>query len=267
MKNATKIYLLCVLLLLTTTACENKRTDLPEKTIGTEEIAITTPIMESTSVPSIEVTATQDMESTSDIEESDELSFEQYGEVKEVEKTFYSHKDKEQEVYHYTIEQFFFDKKYAYAETVNRTLSDIYADFAKSEDAFGKERRNNTAEDYESGMGVEEGKLLFSKLTYADNKYCSICFNNVAYMGGAHPYTYQVSYTIDSQTGEILEAEDILGKSKEDIMAENPQLQSWEDASDEQIYGYGSYYLTKDKLVFYRGLLDSEYEEVCVKYK
>lgn len=36
MKNATKIYLLCVLLLLTTTACENKKTDLPEKTIGTE---------------------------------------------------------------------------------------------------------------------------------------------------------------------------------------------------------------------------------------
>lgn len=108
MKKATRVYLLCVLLLLTTTACENKRTDLPEKTIGTEEIAITTPIMESTSVPSIEVTATQDMESTSDIEESDELSFEQYGEVKEVEKTFYSHKDKEQEVYHYTIEQFFF---------------------------------------------------------------------------------------------------------------------------------------------------------------
>lgn len=266
MKKATKIYLLCVLLLLTTTACENKRTDLPEKTIGTEEIAKTTPIMESTSVPSIEVTATQDMESTSDIAESDELSFEQYGAVKEVEKTFYSHKDKEQEVYHYTIEQFFFDKKYAYAETVNRTLSDIYEDFAKSEDAFGKERRNNTAEDYESGMGVEEGKLLFSKLTYADEKYCSICFNNVAYMGGAHPYTYQVSYTIDSQTGEILDAEDILGKSKEDIMAENPQLQSWENSSDE-IYGYGSYYLTKDNLVFYRGFLDLEYEEVCVKYK
>ena len=86
-------------------------------------------------------------------------------------------------------------------------------------------------------------------------------------MGGAHPYTYQVSYTIDSQTGEILDAEDILGKSKEDIMAENPKLQSWEEASDEKIYGYGSYYLTKDKLVFYRGLLDSEYEEVCVKYK
>ena len=49
-------------------------------------------------------------------------------------------------------------------------------------------------------------------------------------------------------------------------MAENPELQSWEDSSDE-IYGYGSYYLTKDNLVFYRGFLNTEYEEVCVKYE
>lgn len=281
MKKTTRIYLLCVLLLLTTTACENKKAELSENTVATKETATSAsiettsapsiestpaPNIEATSVPTMESTATQDMESTPDTEETHELNFEQYGSVKEVEKTFYSHKDKEQEVYHYIIEQFFFDKKYAYAETVNSTLSGIYEDYVVSEDEFGEERRNNTAEDYKSGMGVEEGKLLFSKLTYADEKYISICFCDVSYMGGAHPYTYQVSYTIDAQTGEILDAEDILGKSKEDIIAENPELQSWEDSSEE-IYGYGSYYLTKDNLVFYRGFLNTEYEEVCVKYE
>ena len=258
MKKTTRVYLLVVLLLFTTTACANKTTELSENTIATEETA--------TPAPEIEATAPQGVESTQDTEESHELNFEQYGAVKEIEKTFYSHEDKEQEVYHYIIEQFFFNQKYAYAETVNRTLSGIYEDYVASEDEFGEETRNNTKEDYQSGMGVEEGKFLFSRLTYADEQYISICFQHVAYMGGAHPYTYQVSYTIDAQTGKILDAEDVLGKSKEDILAENPQLQSWQDSSDE-IYGYGSYYLTKDNLVFYRGLLETEYEEVCVKYK
>lgn len=274
--------LLCVLLLFGVTACGGKKTELSENNrkgnnelkneITDKELVTATNDAEDTVITTEAAAVTETVESTPFEEKKDTqeetgyLNSEEYGAISETQKKFYSHIDKEQEVYHYTIEQFFFHKEYKYSVIVNQALTKIYEDYAEAEEECGEERRNNTAEEYKAGMGVEYGSLLFSKLTYVGEKYISICFNNVAYLGGAHPYTYQVSYTIDVLTGKVMDAEDILGKSKKEILAQNPELQSWPDGSEE-IYGYGSYYLTKDNLVFYRGLLNTGFEEVYIEYK
>lgn len=187
------------------------------------------------------------------------LSLEEYGIVTETEEKFYSSIDEEQEVYSYSIEEFYFYDTFEYAGKVNKTLSEIYEKYANYNKVMGEKRKHYTAKDYVEGMGVEYEKLISPVLSYVDDRYVSICFNKVEYYGGARPYAYRVSYTIDIATGEEVSVEKVSGKTMEELMSENVEL-------DESYTGMTSgYYLNQNYLVFYRGQLGNWYEEIWIE--
>lgn len=56
------------------------------------------------------------------------------------------------------------------------------------------------------------------KLTLVGEDYISIKYNDISYMGGAHPYSYFDGITIDCETGKEITAAELLGKGSDEIL-------------------------------------------------
>lgn len=85
-------------------------------------------------------------------------------------------------------------------------------------------------------------------LTYVGDDYISILFNDVDYWpGSAHPMSYFSPVTIDVNTGEIVDVEDILGCTWSELSQELHEDEYWLN-SDE----YGFYLAGEEVHFIYR---------------
>lgn len=85
-------------------------------------------------------------------------------------------------------------------------------------------------------------------ITYVGEDYVSILYNDVSYMGGAHPYSRFDGITIDCKTGEEVLASQFLEKSDGEILTEISDRMgldvtgTWDDID---------FYLTDSTIVFF----------------
>ena len=86
------------------------------------------------------------------------------------------------------------------------------------------------------------------KLTLVGEDYISIKYNDISYMGGAHPYSYFDGITIDCETGKEITAAELLGKDSDEILQQVSDemgldtVASWDEVD---------FYLTDSTIVFF----------------
>lgn len=170
----------------------------------------------------------------------DAYKLEEYGTVEETQQEYLAD-GTENVSYYYKMEKFFFSDVLSNADLVNHTLQQIYEEYEAS---YIKD-----AEVYESGEEEPPYAYLhILSLEYVGEDYVSILYNDVYYMGGAHPYSCFDGITIDCKTGELVSASQLLGKSDEEILTEVgnemgfDSVGTWEDVD---------FYLTNSEIVFF----------------
>lgn len=180
-------------------------------------------------------------------------NLEAYGTVEEKQQEYLAD-GTENVSYYYKMEKFFFSDVLVNADLVNRTLQQIYEEYEASyiEEAeayeFSAEVYESGAEAYESGAEAPYAYLHLLSLEYVGEDYVSMLYNDVSYMGGAHPYSRLDGITIDCKTGEQVLVSQLLGKSEEEILAEVSNAMgfdsvgTWEDID---------FYLTDSAIVFF----------------
>lgn len=114
------------------------------------------------------------------------------------------------------MEKFFFNDEFPNAVLINQTLQEIYN---KYEDSYIEE-----AEIYKYSsdelLDVPYTYWHILSIEYVGEDYISILYNDVCYMGGAHPYSQFDGITINCKTGEEVCVSQLLGKSDEEILKE-----------------------------------------------
>lgn len=169
-------------------------------------------------------------------------SIEEYGVVEERQQEFFNDEDGIV-VYYYKMENFFLHDNFPNADIINNTLQQIYDEKEKG--------YIETAEIYstdDESFDTPYSYWHVMDLEYIGDDYISILYNDVYYMGGAHPYSYQDGITIDCKTGEQISASQLMEKSDEEILAEVSDLMgldvmgTWEDID---------FYLTDSTIVFF----------------
>ncbi|NLL79652.1 MAG: DUF4163 domain-containing protein [Clostridiales bacterium] len=170
---------------------------------------------------------------------------EEYGTVEERQQEFFE-KETGEISYYYRLEQFFVKDAFTNAAAINRTLQQVYdqyeADYIEAADSFGLDEFDEPV----PNTPYSDWHLL--NLTYAGEDYISILYNDVYYMGGAHPYSRFDGITIDCKTGEQVSASELLGKSDEDILAKISHtmgfdvIGTWDDLD---------FYMTDSAIVFF----------------
>lgn len=146
---------------------------------------------------------------------------EDYGWIVEIREEF-TNENTEEITFYYEMENFYVNEAFENGDKINDTLQKIYDE---NEQGYKKYR-----------------------LTFVGEQYISIVYNDIAYMGGAHPYSYFDGITIDCKTGEEVSASELLGKSDEDILKQVSEemgmdMVAYWDAID--------FYLTDSKIVFF----------------
>ena len=120
--------------------------------------------------------------------------------------------------YHYEVYQYIFsDAKY---QKVNETLQSIYAEKKlEYQKRYGLESGLNDLEPVPEGQkNYEERTWYLVNLTYVGEDYVSLLFNEVTnWPGAAHPMSCFSPVTIDIGTGEVVETEEILGYTREEL--------------------------------------------------
>lgn len=168
-------------------------------------------------------------------------SIEEYGVVEESQQGFFN--DDGVEVYYYKMENFLFYDNFPNADLINDTLQQIYdqkeKDYIDTAELYSSEDESfDTPYSYWHVMNIE----------YVGEDYISILYNDIYYMGGAHPYSSLEGITIDCKTGEQVSASRLMEKSDEEILAEVSDLMgldvmgTWEDID---------FYLTDSTTVFF----------------
>ena len=114
------------------------------------------------------------------------------------------------------------------AEAINDTLRQIYdgyeAAYAEqgklhSEDWEGDAAAESGADTLGQSLGnCEYAKWHLLQVVYAGKDYISLQYNDISYMGGAHPYSYFDGITIDCRTGREIAAADILDMKEDEIL-------------------------------------------------
>ena len=127
-----------------------------------------------------------------------------------------------------TLDRFYDDYLYQYQQTEN-----WYMEQGKQEMPEGR---------------VPYSELIFLGVQYVDNDYVSLLFNDVSYMGGAHPYSMFDAITIDRHTGEEVNASEVLKESDEEILEKVNDLMGLEADAD---WAELDFYLQKDKIIFF----------------
>lgn len=144
--------------------------------------------------------------------------------------------------FYYDMDCFYFNE--TYPAILNETLQ-TYFDLKK-------ESYHHDSETYAVGSSEESNmipydSLILDHVTYAGNDYVSLLFNDVSYMGGAHPYSAFEGITIDCSTGEIVPVNRFLDDSDEDI-GEQIRAVSGIDVYDPREWDY---YITDRSVVFF----------------
>ena len=133
----------------------------------------------------------------------------EYGSIKQEHEEF-QNQDGSMSFY-YDMECFYFDD--SYPKILNETLRTYY-------DAMIESYRRDS-QTYAGGLPEESStpydSLIFQYLTYVGDDYVSLVYNDVTYMGGAHPYSALDSITIDCNTGEIVSVNRFIDDSEEEI--------------------------------------------------
>lgn len=150
--------------------------------------------------------------------------------------------------YHFEIYQYIFsDLKY---QKVNDTLRNIYE---KKESEYKEYYESNGPliynDDYSVGYkDYEENIWFLVNLTYVGDDYISILFNDADYWpGSAHPMSYFSPVTIDVNTGEIVDVEDILGYTWSELSQELREDEYWLNPDE-----YGFYLAGEEVHFIYR---------------
>ncbi len=176
-------------------------------------------------------------------QESIQYIAEEYGEIQEYGGEFYY--DEETKGFYYHMEMFFLGSDFLY--TMNDTLQEFYDGYLRQYQETEEWYLEQGAEEVPEGR-VPYSELLFLGIQYIDNDYVSLLFNDVTYMGGAHPYSMWDAITVDRHTGEEVTASEILGESDEEILEKVSELMgldvmaTWEELD---------FYLQQDRIVFF----------------
>lgn len=137
-----------------------------------------------------------------------------YGFVEESRKEFFDEENGGMS-YYYKMERFFVNDSFANAALVNNTLKQIYDKY--------EENYLQASEIHSSGVHNIAAPYSYWHIlwiNYVGDDYISITYNDVYYMGGAHPYSRFDGITIDCRTGEEVFAPHFLQKSDEEILIE-----------------------------------------------
>lgn len=172
-------------------------------------------------------------------QETVENDYAKYGEMETVHREFQSADGSV--VFYYDMECFYFDD--TYPEVLNDTLQAYYDSV---EEAYIQDSQVY-GEPFEGNVNTPYNSLIFQCFTYIDEDYVSLVYNNVSYMGGAHPYSVMDGITIDCTTGEIVAVQHFLDDTDEEI---GEQLQLVLGTDSASLDGW-DYYLTETSVVFF----------------
>lgn len=163
-----------------------------------------------------------------------------YGTVKKEQEEFYDQDGIKS--FYYDMDCFYFDE--TYPAVVKETLQTYYD--GKKEN-YRLDAENYSIESY-GEPHIPYDRLLFFYVTYAGDDYVSLVFNDVCYMGGAHPESWMEGITIDCSTGEMVDASRFTDDSAEETGA---QIQAV--LGEDFIYTpeHWSYYITDESVVFF----------------
>lgn len=166
-----------------------------------------------------------------------------YGTIEEMRQEFLEEESGEVS-YYYEMEKFYLNDTLPNSAAINGTLRQIY-------DKYEAEYAD-TAEVYEDVLyenaNIPYQFLHFINMYYVGEDYISILYNDVSYMGGAHPYSMFDGITIDCKTGEQILASQFLDKSDDAILADISEkmgldvIGTWDDID---------FYITDDAIVFF----------------
>lgn len=166
-------------------------------------------------------------------------SSEDYGEIVALREEFTDEKTGEL-TYYYEMENFYVNDSFENADKINDTLQKIY-------DTYELSYREN-AEAASGGFDTPYDSWYLLNLTLVGEDYISIEYNNISYMGGAHPYSYFDGITIDCKTGKEIAAAELLGKDSDEILQQVSDemgldtVASWDEVD---------FYLTDSTIVFF----------------
>ena len=168
---------------------------------------------------------------------------EDYGEIQEYGSEFYYEEDVMG--FYYNLETFYLNSEFLY--TMNETLDKVYDDYLyqyrETEERYMEQGKESFVE-----RRVPYSELVFLGIQYAGQDYVSLLFNDVTYMGGAHPYSFWDAVTIDCCTGEEVNASEVLGIDDDEILEVVNDLMGLEEDAD---WGHLDFYLQEDTIVFF----------------
>ena len=164
---------------------------------------------------------------------------EAYGKLESLREEFTDEKTGEL-TYYYEMENFYVNDSFENADKINDTLQKIY-------DTYELSYREN-AEAASGGFDTPYDSWHLLNLALVGEDYVSMEYNNISYMGGAHPYSYFDGITIDCRTGQEITAMELFGKSSDEILQqvsdemEMDTVASWDEVD---------FYLTDSTIVFF----------------
>ena len=198
----------------------------------------------------VEISALEALELEIFEEENVQYIAEDYGEIQEYGSEFYY--DEDTKGFYYNMEMFFLGSDFLY--TMNDTLQEFYdgylRQYQENEEWYLEQGAVDVPEEVPGEVPEERvpySELLFLGIQYIDNDYVSLLFNDVTYMGGAHPYSMYDAITIDRCTGKEVTSSEILGESDTEILEKVSDLMgldvvaNWEDID---------FYLQEGRIVF-----------------
>lgn len=181
----------------------------------------------------------------SEEEKEEEILYlaEDYGEILEYGSEFYYEEDVMG--FYYNVESFYLNSDFLYTmnETLDRFYDDYLYQYQQTENWYLEQGKQEMPEGK-----VPYSELLFLGVQYVDNDYVSLLFNDVSYMGGAHPYSMFDAITIDRHTGEEVNASEVLRENDDEILDKVNVLMGLEEYTD---WAYLDFYLQEGKIVFF----------------
>ena len=181
-------------------------------------------------------------------------SSEAYGKLETLREEFTDEKTGEL-AYYIEMENFYVNDFFENADKINDTLQKIY-------DTYELSYREN-AEVASGGFDTPYDSWHLLNLTRVGEDYISMEYNNISYMGGAHPYSYFDGITIDCKTGQEITAMELLGKSSDEILRQVSDemgmdtVASWDEVD---------FYLTDSTIVFFYRM-PNYWEDVVWEWK
>lgn len=236
MKKKNMVWIILCFVIAGATGCQSTKKELPSvETEAQEEVQ---------TKAQTEAQKEVQTETQTEVETIEDriYSTEEYGTVEEMKQEFLDEETGEV-CYYYEMENFYVRDTLPNAASINDALQLQYDEYEAS---YLEE-----AEIYQSGsegMAAPYSNWHLLEVTYVGEDYISILYNDIGYMGGAHPYSQLDGITIDCKTGQPVLASQLLKRTDEDILAEISStmgmdvMATWDDID---------FYLTDSEIVFF----------------